>query len=171
MSVKTLKSWVLVSIAAVTVGVAAASAAGALAESVTGITTDATVRTTGHHSLSATGGVEATVATLTLPAGNWILHSDDSIVAGGTSDVVRCWIVVTSKSVHVGHGTDAGTGSGKPFIATISDTAAVTLTASTVVKNTCSHDNTTGSAAYFIVDPDATLWAHKSTSLVSTTAP
>src|SRR3974390_1575712 len=76
MSVKTLKSWVLVSIAAVTVGVAAASAAGALAESVTGITTDATVRTTGHHSLSATGGVEATVATLTLPAGNWILHSD-----------------------------------------------------------------------------------------------
>lgn len=116
---------------------------------------DEIVRAPSSTFLGATGGIETRVMSLRLPAGSWIVHADDSAVGSSESaDIVRCWLVARH-GVHVGHATQVG-GQNAPFVATLSDTIGIKLTATKTVYNTCSHDNTTSGTYY--VDADATLW-------------
>jgi hypothetical protein len=127
-----------------------------------GTTTDKVKRLTANKTLSTTAGVETTILTVTLPAGDWIVHADDSAAGlNQPNDVVRCWLV--APGVHVGHATHVGNNDGYPIVGTISGTVGLHLTGSTLVKNTCSHDNTTGGT--YQIDADATMWAHSAGSL------
>lgn len=108
--------------------------------------------------LSSTGEVESTVASMTLPAGNWIVHADDSVV-GNVPDIARCWLHAPGAPV-VGHATQL-----VPYVATVSETIGFKLSSPGVVTNTCSHDSTVPTSDYFYVDPEATMWAHKVRSL------
>ena len=123
---------------------------------------DFVVRTTSATLLSNTANVKSTVASLSLPAGNWVIHADDSAVGlNSIADVVRCNLVVGTRSAS--HATEVGNSSGYPLVATVGITIGVRLTTATTVFNRCWHDNTTGSSYY--IDPDANLWAHKTASL------
>lgn len=127
------------------------------------------MRTTASTFLPSSGGAEATVSSLNLPAGKWIIHADDSAVGlNQTSDVVRCWLVAPG-GVHVGHATQAGNAQNFPLVASLSDTVGIQLATAGTVYNTCSHDNSTGGTYW--IDADATMTAHKTGSLTLTTTP
>jgi hypothetical protein len=145
------------------VGVAAAPSV------ITAKTTDAVVTTTAQTALNATPATLQVIASLSLPKGHWVLHADNSAVANGTAtDFVRCQLVSGSTEL-VQNSTNIGSSSGLPLVAQVTETAAVSLTSTTVVEDACEHDGTNGATDY--IDPGATLWAHKAASLVATTTP
>jgi hypothetical protein len=140
-----------------------ASATGA-----TVTTTDAVVTTTAQTVLGTSGGVNSTVSSLALPAGNWVIHTDDTAVGlNQIADVVRCGIQI--KSAADSHATEVGNASSYPLAATLSATLAIKLTGPGTVTNVCSHDNNTGGTYY--IDAGAVMWAHKANSLTVTTTP
>jgi hypothetical protein len=107
---------------------------------------------------------------LTLPAGPWVLHADQTIVNVGPADFARCVIAtddqgnpqdaLVQQTTYVG-----GTG---VTAAVISETAAVTLGQQATMGVFCDHDTATPAltnAPY--VDPGADLWAHQSGSLIA----
>jgi hypothetical protein len=108
---------------------------------------------------------------LTLPAGPWVLHAEQTIVNVGQPDFARCVIAtddqgspqdaLVQQTTYVG-----GTG---VMAAVISETAAVTLAQQATMGVFCDHDTATpatSSSPY--VDPGADLWAHQSGSLIAT---
>ena len=102
--------------------------------------------------------VDVTVTSVTLPAGNWVVHTDSTAVGlNQIADVVRCFIV--APGLKTGHATEVGNASDYPIVGQISVTAALTLTEQTVVRSRCHHDNNTGSNYY--IDPQASIWAHR----------
>lgn len=127
------------------------------------VTTDVVKRSTTSKTLSATGGVESTVLAVTLPAGNWVIHADDSAAGlNQPQDVVRCYLV--APGIHAGHATQIGNTDGFPLVAQLSGTIGVHLTATTTITNRCAHDNTNGGT--YTIDPDAAIWAHRSDQLL-----
>jgi hypothetical protein len=159
------------------IGALAVVSALALGGSATGIayaadanitTTDAVVATTGATFLSVSGGVNSTLSSLNLPAGNWVIHTDDTSVGlNQIADVVRCGIQISGASDF--HATEVGNASSYPLAATVSATLGIKLTAPATVTNVCSHDNNTGGTYY--IDPGAVMSAHKAQSLKVATTP
>ncbi len=143
-----------------------------VAYAVSGVPSSATdafaKKTSGNTNMSASGGVHTTVLSLTLPAGSWVLHGDETVVNFGASDYARCGIVSggTSLDTHatmVGQPGISGSWGPASFVSTVSETDAVVLTKATTVGIYCEHDHTNGSKPY--VDADADLWAHRAGSL------
>ena len=145
---------------ALLVGVAAAIGGTAIAsaEETPIKTTDAVVRKASNINLSPEGKVNTTIVSLTLAAGSWVIHADDSVINFGAEDFLRCQIevggLVASHTATVGKTNS---------VATISGTVAVKLAKAETVTNTCSHDKAAGSTSY--VDAGADMWAHKAGSL------
>ena len=144
------------------------------ASSVTSTTSDAVIKTTASTNLSSFGGVQTVVESLKLPKGSWVLHADNTIVNYGPSDYARCTLFsgATNSTAHaamVGDGAQSGNQGPGTTVATLSETDSVTLTSGTVVSVQCEHDISNGAVPY--VDGDATLWAHRATSLVQQTTP
>jgi hypothetical protein len=159
--------------------IAAGVAYAATASTIT--TSDAVVRSSAKTMLPAQHSVAATVTKLTLPAGNWVVHADDSAVGlNQPTDVVRCSIALASGPLE-SHGTQIGNAPNTgppassnapayfPLIAQLSETAGIKVNKTTTVYNTCSHDNNTGGSYY--IDPDAEMWAHKAASLTTISMP
>lgn len=127
------------------------------------------------HNISTTGGVQTTIMTLKLPAGKWILHADQTMVNFGPSDYGGCSIGDTANSNLNTHRTIVGdpnaTGASGPasFVTVLSETAAVSLSASSTVTVACEHDDSNGATPS--IDPNADLWAHRSSHLVITQLP
>jgi hypothetical protein len=125
--------------------------------------------------LSGTGGVSTPIMTLRLPAGKWVLHADQTMVNFGPSDYAGCEIGDTANSdlnAHnniVGDPNATGAQGPAPFVDTLSETAAVSLSAPTTVTITCGHNNTNGATPY--INSNADLWAHRSSNLVITQLP
>ena len=125
--------------------------------------------------MSATGGAETPIMTLALPAGHWVLHADQTMVNFGPSDYAGCTIADTSNNNLNSHGAmvgdpNASGGQGPAaYMASMSETAAVSLSAPTTVTITCSHQNTNGAIPY--INSNADLWAHRSANLVITQLP
>jgi hypothetical protein len=130
-----------------------------------------------HHNIniSTTGGVNSPIMTLQLPAGKWVLHADQTMVNFGSSDFAGCTIADTSNSDLNAHGVMVGdpnaSGAMGPasIVASLSEVAAVSLSAPTTVTITCSHQNTNGATPY--INSNADLWAHRSSNLVITQLP
>ena len=156
---------------------ALAGAATGIAYAATSIgsrTSDALIKTTSSTNLSSTGGVYTVIETLTLPPGKWVLQADNTMVNFGPSDYTRCVLFSGSTGLN-GHASMVGdpnaSGAQGPgvYVATLSETSSVKLSATTKVGVQCGHDNTNGSTPY--IDSDATLWAHRAKSLVQLTTP
>jgi hypothetical protein len=125
---------------------------------------DRFVNTTTATFLSPTGGVQTTVLTMNLRAGDWIVTSDNSAVGlNQPTDVVRCDL--RAGGALVSHGTQIGNADGYPLVAQLTATLGLHLAGPglTLVESVCSHDNTTGGTYY--IDPGATLWAHNASDL------
>jgi len=130
-----------------------------------------------HHgiSINTTGGVETPIMTLKLPAGKWVLHADQTMVNFGPSDYGGCSIGDTSNNnlnTHrtiVGNPNTTGAMGPAPFVTVLSETAAVSLSASTTVTILCEHDDSNGATPS--IDSNADLWAHRSANLVITQLP
>lgn len=132
--------------------------------------TDTIVATSTNVNLSATGGVETTIATLNLPPGAFVLHASGDVVNFGPSDFTRCQIVVASTQVAAVStlvGDPAATGAQGPAgllssFALVGGAVNATTTTELAALR-CEHDNTNGSTPY--VDGGASLWAHKTSGL------
>lgn len=106
--------------------------------------------------------------TLSLPAGRWVLSASGDLVDWGPSDYTRCRIQVGGRqiaatSTMVGNGAAVGAHGPASFLSPFSLTGAVSLTSPAAATLDCWHDATVSSGAY--VDPNASLYAHKSGSL------
>jgi hypothetical protein len=128
-------------------------------------------------SLNASGGDWRTILSLTLPAGQWVLHADETAVNLGPSDWVRCEIAedpgaaLDQQSAFVG---DSGGLIQRSQPATtgtdLSETAPLVLGIRTTVSLFCDHDTgSSAGAALPYIDPGAVLWAHQSGNLTPTT--
>ena len=153
-----------------------ATSQAAAATAVTSTTVQDYWEQTNHNiNISTAGAVETPIMTLRLPAGKWVLHADQTMVNFGSSDYSGCTIRDTANSDLDAHGTMVGdpntTGALGPgsFVASVSETAAVSLSAPTTVTITCSHQNTNGAIPY--INSNADLWAHRSANLVITQLP
>jgi hypothetical protein len=132
--------------------------------------TDTIVSTSANINLSATGGVETTIATLNLPPGAFVLHASGDVVNFGPSDFTRCQIVVASTQVAAvstlvgdpaASGAQGPAGLLSPFALVGGAVNATTTTELAALR--CEHDTTNGSTP--LVDGGASLWAHKTTGL------
>jgi hypothetical protein len=125
--------------------------------------------------ISTTGGVETPIMTLNLPAGKWILHADETMVNWGPSDYGGCSIGDSGNSNLNTHRTMIGSPSAvgamgpASFVTVVSETAAVSLKAPSTVTVLCEHDTSNGATPF--IDPNADLWAHRSSNLVITQLP
>jgi len=154
----------------------AASGQAVTARAATATTVQDYWEQTNHNiNLSATGGVSTPIMTLKLPAGKWVLHADQTMVNFGPSDYAGCEIGDTANSDLNAHNNIVGdpnaTGAQGPasFVDTLSETAAVSLSAPTTVTITCGHNDTNGATPY--INSNADLWAHRSSNLVITQLP
>ena len=153
-----------------------ATSQAAAATAVTSTTVQDYWEQTNHNiNISTAGAVETPIMTLRLPAGKWVLHADQTMVNFGPSDYAGCEIGDTANSdlnAHnniVGDPNATGAQGPAPFVDTLSETAAVSLSAPTTVTITCSHQNTNGATPY--INSNADLWAHRSSNLVITQLP
>ena len=134
-------------------------------------TSDALITTSASTNVSI---VPTMVESMKLPKGTWVLHADSTVVNFGPSDFARCTIFSGGGAVNA-HATMVGiqgeTGSQGPgtILADLSETGSVTLTSGTVIALECSHDDGNGSTPY--IDTGSVLWAHRGTSVVSTSTP
>lgn len=131
---------------------------------------DTIATTSANHNLSATGGVETTIATVNLPPGSFVLHASGDLVNFGPSDFARCQIVVAGTQVAAVStlvGNPAASGSQGPagLLATFAlvGGAVNSTTTTELAALNCEHDHTNGSVP--LVDGGASLWAHKTSSL------
>jgi hypothetical protein len=163
--------WIISGIAMCAVA-GTAGVAYAASTAVTSSNTDVVVTTAHNKNMSTSGGTRTTIASVTLPAGAWVLSAHASLVNFGPSDYGRCAInrgttSLGAASATVGDPSAAGNQGPASLVSTVSVAGAVRLTGSTVVTLTCWHDRSNGSQPY--VDASASLVAHKSPSLVQVT--
>ena len=128
-------------------------------------------------SLSVAGGQWQAILELTLPAGDWVLQADETIVNIGPPDYARCLIAegtagsqdpsgsisLDQQSTVVGNSGQAATA------AALSETAAVRLKGSATITLYCDHRSTLPPQNLPYVDPGAVLWAHPAAGVRSTT--
>lgn len=123
--------------------------------------------------LSPSGGVNVVVVSLALPAGSWVLSAEAALVNFGPSDYTRCamfkgsnQIAQTGTTTMVGNADLPGNWGPGVYVANIADIGKISGTTGFTVSLRCSHDHDTPSGnGPGYVDPGATIWAHKSTSL------
>ena len=131
--------------------------------------TDTIARATSSAVLPATGGSVVTVLSLHLPAGKYVLSGSGDLVNWGPSDYSRCKILVgstqvTAVSTIVGNPTGTGSAGAAPFVSPFALTGGISVgTAGANAYLQCWHDTTNGSQPF--VDANASLYAHKTTSL------
>jgi hypothetical protein len=146
------------------VGVANASSSG-----VSPRTHDVIRRNLTQIPLSPSGAVRVTVEAVTLPAGQWVLSSKESVVNFGPSDYVRCGLVGGSSDINwatsvVGDPSQSGSVGAGTLVATLTEFGSVSSKQPIDVSVQCDHDTSTpAGAASPYVDADSALWAHKST--------
>ncbi|MBZ4318320.1 hypothetical protein [Streptomyces huiliensis] len=121
--------------------------------------------------LSTKGGVPTTVVSESVPAGSWVLSGNATLVGWGPSDYTRCALyagesAVGAASTMVGSPTSGSAGTGV-YVATVGIHGAFSSTGSTTVSLRCGHDQDRAAGAAPYVDPQATLWAHRSDALGS----
>jgi hypothetical protein len=128
-------------------------------------------------SLPATGGQWRAILNLALPAGDWVLQADQTIVNIGPPDYARCMIAedtaippdplssipLDQQSTVVGNSGQAVTA------AALSETAAVRLPGAATVTLFCDHSQTLPAGNLPYVDPGAALWAHPAAGVRPTT--
>lgn len=154
------RTFIGVMVGALALAGTATGVAFAIGTSITSTTTDAVIRTTANTSLSSTGGVETVIESLSLPAGKWMLHADNTVV-DNVGGIDRCALFSGATLL------DQHAVSGPPILGD-SETAGAVLTKTTTVSVECESD-ASGEGAY--IDAGADLWAHKVSSLVSLTTP
>jgi hypothetical protein len=132
--------------------------------------TDTIATTTTAVHLGATGGVLTTVATLNLPPGAYVLRGSGDLVNFGPSDYTRCQLFAASThiagvSTLVGNPDASGAWGAAGILSPFSLVGGVVNPGpgSIVATLRCSHDHSNGATPY--IDPDATLWAHKTRGL------
>lgn len=135
-------------------------------------TQDVVVRTAANKNLSAAGGVETTIATMSLPAGSWVLTARASLVNFGPSDFGRCSIfrgptALGGATAVIGDVNQAGSWPGTTVATLSMISSTVTTAAATTISLRCGHDTTLPGIPY--VDASASLAAHRSTALVQLT--
>jgi hypothetical protein len=163
--------------AAIAIAPATAAAGRVAAAGVPASTTVSDYWEQTHHgiNISTTGGVETPIMSRTLPAGHWVLHADQTMANLGPSDFGGCSIGDTSNhnlNTHrtvVGNPNLAGAKGPSPLSTVLSETAAVSLSASSKITVFCEHDNSNGATPF--IDPNADLWAHRSSRLIITQLP
>jgi hypothetical protein len=87
--VKRFSTLTLAVVALIAVGTAT-GVAYAASSGITSTTSDALIRTTSNNNLNAAAGVQTTIEALTLPAGKWVVHADNTMVNFGAADIARC---------------------------------------------------------------------------------
>jgi len=148
---------------------AAGGAAYATTATPTAAATDSVAHSTASRVLPAAGGSVVTVLSLHLPAGKYVLSGAGDLVNWGPSDYSRCKILVgstqvTAVSTIVGSPTGTGSYGAAAFVSPFALTGGVSVgTAGATASLQCWHDSTNGSQPF--VDPGASLYAHKTTSL------
>lgn len=149
--------------------VAVGASAYAATSTPTASATDTVARSATSHTLPATGGSLATVLTLRLPAGKYVITAGGDFVNWGPSDYSRCRILVGSTQIAavstiVGSPDGAGSNGAAAFVAPFALTGGVSVgSAGATAHLQCSHDQTNGSQPY--VDANASIWAHRTASL------
>ena len=152
---------------AVAIVVTAALASGGVAYAATSGTptaskADTIVTTTTNESLSGTGGVPTTIASLNLPPGAFVLHASGDLVNFGPSDYTRCQVFVAGTQVAavstlVGNPSASGAqgpaGLLSPFA--LVGGAVNTTTSNELAVLRCSHDHTDGATPYVDSSPPA----------------
>jgi len=151
----------------------AALAAGGVAYGVsaapTATATDSVAHSSAGSVLPATGGSTVTVLSLHLPAGKYVLSGAGDLVNWGPSDYSRCKILVGSTQVAavstiVGSPAGAGNFGAAAFVSPFALTGGVSVgSAGADASLQCWHDSTNGSQPF--VDPNASLYAHRTSSL------
>jgi hypothetical protein len=137
--------------------------------------TDYWQQTHSNINLSTTGGLGTTIETLALPAGQWVLHADQSLVNFGPSDYASCEIGDSANAdlnahrTMVGDPSQSGAEGPASFVTAVSETAAVDLPSPDTITVICAHDTSNGSTPY--VDSNADLSAHMATNLAITQLP
>jgi hypothetical protein len=154
---------------------AAFASASSLRAAASSPPTDKLAETSSNMNLSTVGGQDTTILSMTLPAGSWVISSEDTLVNFGPSDYTRCQIVAAGKQVASGStmvGDPSQTGAEGPasFVAGRGLVGSVKSTSSFSVSLDCSHDHDTpGSNAPPYVDSGAVIWAHLGPRLSGTT--
>ena len=157
----------------VLLSVAAFVVLGASAYAVTRVVSssasDAVRSSSANTNLSATGGANTTIVSVSLPAGSWVVTSAETAVNFGPSDYLRCGIYAGNKQISGNAtmvGIASGTGNQGPgaYVASLSGIGSFTTTGNKTVSLECEHDNTMTAGPPYI-DAGATLWAHKADSL------
>jgi hypothetical protein len=165
-----LRLIVAVSAAAVAGSLATTGIAGAVTTRVGATTHDAIRRNLTPITLSSVGGVRMTVESVSLPPGQWVLSSKESIVNFGPTDYVRCGLVGTADinfaTSVVGDPSQPGSVGPGAMVATVANFGSVSSRQPMTISVQCDHDTSTpvgGSPPY--IDADSVLWAHKSGSI------
>lgn len=128
-------------------------------------------------SLPSAGGQWRAILNLALPAGDWVLQADETIVNIGPPDYARCMIAedtttppdplssisLDQQSTVVGNSGQAVTA------AALSETAAVPLHGAATVTLFCDHSQTLPAGNLPYIDPGAVLWAHPAAGVRPTT--
>ena len=154
-----------------------AGTAYAASTAVTTSSTDTVVTTKSNTNLATTGGTTTPILTLKFPATyggtHYVLAAQGDLVNFGPSDYTRCNLLVNGAQVAavstiVGDPTASGTWGPAAFLSTFSLTGGANVPAAggTGVLQ-CWHDSTDGATPY--VDANASLWAHRTTSLATGT--
>jgi hypothetical protein len=128
-------------------------------------------------SLPATGGQWRAILSLALPAGDWVLQADETIVNIGPPDYARCMIAEDTatppdplSSIPLNLQSTVVGNSGQAITAAVlSETAAVPLKGAATVTLYCDHRSTLPGANLPYVDPGAVLWAHPAAGVRPTT--
>ncbi len=137
---------------------------------------DVLAETSSNTNLSTVGGQETTVISMTLPAGSWVITSEDTLVNFGPSDYFRCAIQapgttqIASGSSMVGDPNLSGAQGPGVYVAGRGLVGSLKSTSSFTASLVCSHDNNTPSGnGPPYVDAGAVMWAHVSQGLSGTT--
>jgi hypothetical protein len=163
-------------LSAVTATAAVVLCAGTAYAASTAVTTSATdtVVTTSHSvALSPTGNATTPIATLTFPKTSaptdYVLTAQGDAVNFGPSDYTRCALVVNGTQIGqvntiIGAPADSGAEGAAGLVSPFSLARGVSVPAAggTGILQ-CWHDKTNGATPY--VDPGASVWAHRTTSL------
>jgi hypothetical protein len=89
--------------------------------------------------LSDSGGVETQVLSVNVPAGTWVVTTQANLVNFGAVDIARCRIWVNGSPLSFSS-TMLGGGNNFPAVASVTNTAVISLPAKQAIALKCGHD-------------------------------
>ena len=101
--------------------------------------------------LPTAGGATATVASMAVPAGDWVVQSKANAVNWGPEDYIRCAMFAASTVIGVSSTTHLGThpGNGGTHVGMLASMGVLHTSVPTTITLRCSHDfNQPGGAPY-----------------------